>query len=192
MKRAAPWILLFVIAGAARAAENFQLPVFPTPKLVAEGGPAIEVSPIRLLRELHRAGLRGFDRLDTLDTDYALLRSDSLGALTAWLDATCGAIHYDLSQARTRSYDGTVFARLLDVATSLGTLQGRHRPLAMPIGVVACRRTAAWGLLPADGANDVYVIFATENGMMVYDPPTHQMVALADFPNKTKITQIRF
>jgi hypothetical protein len=192
MKRAASWLFLLAVARCAGAVEGFQLPAFPAPTLVADGGLPLEVSPIRLLRELHRAGLRGFDRLDTLDTDYALLRSDSLGALTAWLDATCGALNYDLSRARTRSYDGTVFARLLDVATSLGTLQSRHRALAIPIGVVSCQRTVAWGALPGDGATDVYVIFATESGMTVYDPPTRQMVSLADFPNKAKISQIRF
>jgi hypothetical protein len=192
MKRAVSLILLLAAAHGVGAGESFQLPAFPTPTLVTDGGPPTEVSPIRLLRELHRAGLRGFDRLDTLDTDYALLRSDSLGALTAWLDATCGALNYDLSRARTRSYDGTVFARLLDVATSLGALQTQHRALAIPIGVVSCQRAVAWGALPGDGATDLYVIFATENGMTVYDPPTRQMVSLADFPNKAKISQIRF
>ena len=185
-------VLLSIATAFGAAPDTFQLPALPLPAFAAEDGMTAEVTSIRLLRELHRAGLRGFDRLETTDTDYVLLRSDSLENLTGWLDATCAALDYDLRQARVRSYDGTVFARVIDVATSLGALQERHRSLAIPIGVVVCQRALAWGQLPADNARDVYVIFATENGMIVYDPPTRQQSALVDFPNKATISQIRF
>jgi hypothetical protein len=186
--------LMLVLAATAlgAASDTFQLPAFPVPTLAVEGGQTAEMSSIRLLRELHRAGLSGFDRLETADAEFALLRSDSLERLTTWLDATCGALDYDLRQARVRSYDGTVFARLLDVAASLGALQGKHRSLAIPIGTVACLRAKAWGQLPADNAKDIYVVFATEKGMIVYDPPTGQHSALVDFPNKATISRIRF
>ena len=179
--------LLLLAANVAMAAEKFQLPAFPVPALASS-----DMSSVRLLRAFHQAGLSGHEWLETADADYALLRSDSLTTLTAWLDATCLALNYDLSRARARNYDGTVFARLLEVAASLATLQGRHRALAIPIGILACQRVKAWGQLPGDGAKDVYVIFVTDNGMIVYDPPTRQMVALGDFPNKGRISQIRF
>jgi len=162
------------------------------PGLVADGGAPAEVGSIHLLRELHKAGLHGFDHFETSDNDYALFRSDSLGILAAWLEAVCAAIEFDLSHARVRAYDGTVFARLLDMATSLAELQAHQRDLAMPIGVIVCQRAVAWGELPADGTPDAYVIFATNDGMLVYDPPTRQLISLADFPNKAKILQIRF
>lgn len=193
MKGAATLLLFLAGIRLLPAAESFRLPAFPAPAVITEdGGTPTVTSPIRLLREMHRAGLRGFDRLETMDGDYALLRSDSLGILTGWLDATCGALDYDLRQARARVYDGAVFARLLEVATSLNSLQRSQRALAMPIGVLYCQRATAWGVLPADGGADAYIVFATEKGIIVYDPPTRQMIPLADFPNKTKVSQIRF
>jgi hypothetical protein len=184
----AAFSLLFVTVApmVVAATATFQLPAFPVPALGAE------VSSIRLLRELHHAGLSGFDRLETADNDYALLQGDALASITSWLDATCAALNYDLRRARARSYDGTVFGRMLEVATSLGVLQQGARPLAIPIGFLACRRAKAWGQLPGDGANDVFVVFVTETGMMVYDPPTRQLCPLSDFPNKTTISRIRF
>lgn len=184
MKRGA--VIGFLLAASVAAAEKFQLPAFPTPTLGAE------VSSVRLLRELHKAGLRGFDRLETADADYALIGDSSLAVLSAWLETVCRQIEFDLRRARSGSYDGTVFARLLAVAASVGALQERPRALAMPIGVAFCRRASAWGALPGDGASDAYVIVATEAGMTIYDPPTRQLAPLADFPNKSKILEIRF
>jgi len=192
MKRFVLLAFLWFAASLDAATNNFQLPAFPLPALVSDGGSPAEISSMRLLRELHRAGLSGFDHFDTADSDYVLFRSDSLGVLAAWLETVCTAVNFDIRTARTRAYDGTVFARLLDVATSLAELHTDHRALAMPVGILICQRAAAWGELPADGASDVYVVFATEDGILVYDPPTRQLVSLADFPNKAKIVQIRF
>jgi hypothetical protein len=178
--------------GAAVAPGSLQLPGFPLPVLVREGGAPKEFGATRLLRELHRGGLHGFDNFETMDADYALLRSDSLGNLAAWLESACGAVDYDLPKARAKGYDGAVFARLLGVATSLAALRQSDITLAIPIGVMTCRRDTAWGDLPGDGAEDAYVIFATDTGILVYDPPTRQLVPLAEFPNKANISRIRF
>lgn len=177
---------------AASAPATLQLPAFPLPALVRDGGPPKEFSAGRLLRELHRGGVHGSEHLETSDADYALLRSDSLGLLSAWLEAACQSVGFNLLQARPHHYDGAVFARLLAVATAVAALREGDISLAMPIGVVMCLRESAWGDLPGDGAADAYVLFATDTGMLVYDPPTRQLSPLADFPNKSRITRIRF
>jgi len=178
--------------GYAAKPATLQLPAFPLPALVREGGPAKEISSMRLLRELYKSGVKPAENFETVDSDYALLRGDALGNLGAWLEATCQAVGFDLPQARARAYDGVVFARLLSVATSLAVLRQSDTPLAMPIGVLVCRRDAAWGELPGDGNGDAYVLFATDAGLLVYDPPTGQLTPLADFPNKDHISRIRF
>jgi len=178
--------------GATAATGSLQLPAFPLPALVREGGPPKEFSAMRLLRELHRGGVHGSGNFEAMDADYALLRADGLGPFAAWLETACKAVDFDVLAARTRGYDGTVFARLLNVATSLAALRQNDISLAMPIGVLTCRRGVAWGDLPADGADDAYVIFATDAGILVYDPPTRQLTPLAEFPNKAGIVRIRF
>jgi len=192
MKRLLLVFLLGASAFGATAPGSLQLPAFPLPSLVRDGGVPKEFSAMRLLRELHRGGVHGSGNFETLDAEYALLRDDGLGTLAAWLESACRAINYDVLQARSRAYDGTVFARLLGVATSLAALRQNDVTLAMPIGVLTCQRQKAWGDLPADGAEDAYVIFATDMGMFVYDPPTRQLTPLADFPNKAGISHIRF
>jgi|GEM_PF-2824129 len=192
--RRARHILLFVASALAAAAApgNWQLPAFPLPVLVRDGGPPKEFSSNRLLRELHRGGVHNSESFEAFDNDYALLRGDSLGSLAAWLESACQSVGFDLPRARTQPYDGAVFARLLSVATSLAALRERGPNLAMPIGVLICQRALAWGDLPADGSTDAYVLFATDTGILVYDPPTRQLTGLANFPNKASISHIRF
>lgn len=185
-------LLLAAASGSATTPATLKLPAFPLPDLVSERGLPAEISSVRLLRELHRGGVRGSGNLEAADADYALLRGGSLPKLAAWLESACQAVGHDLLQSRTGTYDGMVFARLLSVATALAVLQQKGAKLAMPIGVVICRRTTPWGSLPGDGAIDAYIIFATDGGMLVYDPPTRQLSWLADFPNKARIERIRF
>ena len=185
-KTLATLALLAALANLAAAPASLRLPAFPVPDLTSD------VGATRLLRELHQAGLRGFASLETSDGDYALIRKESVGNLTGWLESLCKGIEFDLRRARNRNYDGTVIARLLAVACSIGSYQSGHRTPAIPIGVVLCQRTKSWGELPPDGAEDAYVIVATEEGMMIYDPPTRQLTMLTDFPNKSKIRQVRF
>lgn len=178
--------------GVSAAQANLQLPAFPVPALVRDGGPPKEISSMRLLRDLYRGGVKASDNFEAVDADYALLRAESLGNLAAWLELACKSVGLELAAARGRSYDGVVFARLLSVGTSLAALREKDIRLAMPIGVLICQRDAVWGQLPADGAEDAYVIFATDSGMLVYDPPTRQLAFLNDFPNKARISRIRF
>jgi hypothetical protein len=82
-----------------------------------------------LLRNLHSAGVRAVDNFEAVDSDYAVLASDSLARLTTWLEAACTGVGVDLAQARTGQYDGGVYARLLGVATGAGSgtaLTDRH------------------------------------------------------------------
>jgi len=196
MRRA---LLLAALATAAlcprtvsAAPEEILLPEFPAPPLILEGGTAKQIGSIRLLRELHRSGVRGLDLIDTLDGEYALFRGDSLGKLSAWLETACQALDFNITRARANHYDGTVFARLLNLATSLASLREDTIGLAMPVGVLLCRRDLAWGELPADHRDDAYILFVTDLGMLVYDPPTRQLARLADFPNKSTIVKIWF
>ncbi len=62
----------------------------------------------------------------------------------------------------------------------------------MPIGILICRRRRDWGRLAGDGGRDAYALIATERGLMVYDPPTRQLVSLSQFPNASDILNIQF
>ncbi len=183
---------LFAVPLSLAASKEVLLPAFPRPPLLREGGAPKQVTSLRLMRDLQKGGVRGLDRFDAVDGDYALFRGDSLGGLAAWLEAACSALEYDLLGARARHYDGAVFARMLNMAASLASLREDGIGLAMPIGVLACRREKAWGDLPGDGKDEAYVIFATDEGMLVYDPPTRQLARLAEFPNRGAVVKAWF
>lgn len=194
--RCARFIFLALLFAAPLVAQptgsRFELPAFPLPALVREGGAAVEISTTRLLRELHRGGVRGSGNLETVDAEYGLLRSDSLDKLAGWLEGACKSVGFDIEKARAQPYDGSVHARLLNMATGIATLQADGSRLAIPIGILVCERREKWGDLPGDGARDAYVAFVTEAGVMVYDPPTRQLAKLSDFPNRDKIVRVRF
>jgi len=186
------WLLALAVSSFGAEPREILLPAFPSPPLLRDGGSPKQVTSLRLMRDLQKGGVRGLGRFDAVDGDYALFRGDSLGGLAAWLEAACSALEYDLLGARAKHYDGAVFARMLNMATSLASLRDDSIGLAMPIGVLACRREKAWGELPGDGRDEAYVIFATDEGMLVYDPPTRQLARLADFPNRDAVVKVWF
>lgn len=189
-------MLMFGAAsGVGRAEEReVSLPAFPQPPLAGEARPA-SMSSVRLLRELQRGGVRGLDRFDAMDGYYAVFRADGLAGLAGWLEMACRALDFEVGDARIGHYDGSVFARLLNMATSLAALRAellRGERLAMPIGVISCRREVGWGVLPGDGLEDAYILFATDEGLLVYDPPTRQLARLVDFPNRGAVIRVWF
>lgn len=191
MTRALALLLLATACALPAAPGEMALPAFPRPPLADTPKP---MGSVRLVRELQRAGVRGWDILDASDGDYAIFRDDGLGGLAAWLETACRSLDVNVARARAAedAYNGAVFARLLNVATSLASLRDGAIDMAMPIGALYCHRGSAWGDLPADGRADAYVVFITDAGMMVYDPPTRQLSRLADFPNRGRVSRVSF
>jgi hypothetical protein len=172
---------------------GFSMPVFPLPRLVRDRfGQVRRIGFLTFLRELNAGGVHGVDDVDFLDSDYAMIESDSLPLLAAWLEATCGSVGFDLREARRGAYDGSVAARLMEIGATLAEVRANVTGLAMPIGLVICARQNRWGSLPDDRSRDAYALIATDHGLMVYDPPTRQLVGLAEFPNTTGILNIQF
>jgi len=196
MRRLLPMAVLLLAVWAPRAggrATGFSMPFFPLPKLARdEFGQARRIGFLSFLRELHSGGVRRTEEVDFLDNDYGVIENDSLPLLAAWLESTCRSVGFRLNEARRGSYDGTVAARLLEIGASLAAARGPDSGLAMPIGIVICTRRNEWGALPADGGRDAYALIVTDQGLMIYDPPTRQLVGLSQFPNSAEILNIQF
>lgn len=171
----------------------FTMPTFPMPKLAHDRyGETRRIGFLGFMRELNAGGVHTVDDVDFFDSDYAVIESESLPTMAAWLETTCHSVGLDLPSARSGAYDGTVFARLLEVGTTLAAVRDNGKALAMPIGVMICKRRQTWGTLPGDGGRDAYVLIETDRGLLVYDPPTRQIVGLSQFPNTADILTIQF
>ena len=185
--------LASVPLAAGGAGQVFQLPQFPVPEVVqSDFGATRRVGLLWLMHGLQEGGVHGFVDVDMVDENYAMLRSTSLPSLSAWLEMASKGVGVDVSQARKGAYNGAAYARLLEVATSLAMLRSHGKPLAIPIGVMICKRTRDWGDLPGNGERDAYMLIATERGLLIYDPPTRQLCELSEFPNKTTVYKIQF
>jgi len=186
-------LLVTLPVGASAAKARFQLPEFPTPALAQDRfGTAKRIGLLWFLRGLHECGVKGYEDIDLVDLEYGVLESSSLPLLSAWLEAACHCVGADVRRSREGPYDGMAYARLLEVGASLALMRDRDTPIAVPIGVLICQRRRPWGELPGDGARDAYILIATERGLLIYDPPTRQMCALADFPNNATVYKIQF
>ena len=193
MKRLLVTVMVGTIGALLPAREGMSLPRFPAPALVLDDyGGVKRINFLTFMREVRSGGVRRLEDIDFVDHDYAVLQSHSLAALAAWLEAACRCVDVDLPHARTGSYNGQEYARLLEVATSLAIMREHGKQLAVPIGVMLCTRREAWGDLPGDGDRDAYMLIATERGLLVYDPPTRQLSELSKFPNHDGVFKIQF
>jgi hypothetical protein len=182
-----------LVFAAAPVPTAISMPDFPLPKLALdESGQPAEAGVLRLMRELQAGGLHASDNFETQDNDYVVLSSGSLGLLSAWLEAACKSAGIELPTARQRTYDGTVYANLLEVATGIAASRRFKASLAIPLGVVTCLRANPWGALPGDNQRDAYVILLTDSGFLIYDPPTRQFSRLDAFPNRSSVLKMRF
>ena len=178
--------------GAPAAAPTIKFPDFPLPKFALdEYGQTQRMSMLKLLRLLQQGGVHGMDNFEAANSDYLAVSSDSLGLMSAWLESACRSAGIQLEMARLRSYDGAVYANLLEVATSIAASRKVASDASVAVGVLYCTRDKPWGLLSGNGERDAYIIFATEIGFMVYDPPTRQLVSLAEFPNNESVLKVR-
>ena len=175
------------------AGPSLSLPQFPLPALVQNDyGETKSIGFLTFLREVREGGVVGLEDIDFVDKEYAVLESRSLAELAAWLEAACKCVGVDLPNARAAAYDGLEYARLLEVATSLAVMREHGKQLAMPIGVLICRRRQPWGDLPGTGEREAFLLIATERGLLVYDPPTRQLSELSKFPNHGDVFKIQF
>ncbi len=183
----------FLALGSSASVQELRMPQFPMPELVTDDfGATKQIGFLKFLHELQKSGVQGLDDVEFLDSSYAVLKSDCLPVLAAWLEAACRSVGVELPLARKGPYDGTVFARLLEVGASLAAVREHGKPLAMPIGLMICKRQHDWGDLGGDGQVDAYVLMETDRGLLVYDPPTRQLVELSQFPNTVDILRIQF
>ncbi len=181
-----------VAFAAGEKGASIDMPDFPLPGYAKNKyGEPDAAGLLRLLRDLQKGGLKSYDQIEVADAEYGIIDSKSLPLISAWLEAACKSVGLNLAQARTGTYNGAVYARLLEVATSIATQRKSDSKFAVPIGVIICKRTNAWGALPGDEQRDAYILIATERGFLVYDPPTRQLCQLADYPNRTDVVRIR-
>ena len=197
MKWVIPGLFLVSLSLATGAtppgpATQINFPDFPLPKFATdEYGHTQRMGLLRMRRDLQKGGIHGTDSLQAADTEYLMVSSQSLGLLSAWLEASCKSAGIQMELARLRAYDGAVYANLLQVATSIAAARKSSTDAAIPVGVMICKRDKPWGVLSGNGEQDAYIVVATEQGFMVFDPPTRQLVSLADYPNNATVLKIR-
>jgi hypothetical protein len=178
---------------AADTATSVSLPGFPLPRYAqSKYGGKDTAGFLRFMRELHKGGVPVAEPIELADSSYAIIDSTCIPLLSAWLEEASKSVGVDLAQARSRSYDGSVYARLLEVVTSIATVKHFEEMEAVPIGMLLCKRSKAWGSLPGDGQRDAYILIATEKGFLVFDPPTRQLSTLGEYPNTADVLKIRF
>ncbi len=185
--------LAFLPLPAVAADPLVEMPDFPLPAFAMDdAGRPQEMGMIRIVRGLQKGGVTNMENLVAVDNQYAVISSDCLPMLSAWLEMVSQSIGIDLKRVRTQTYDGGVYGQLLEVATTIATVRQTDYGLAVPIGVMTCKRSSTWGSLPGDGKRDAYLLIATDQGFLVYDPPTEQAALLANYPNHSGILKIQF
>ena len=89
------------------------------------------------------------------------------------------------------SYEETLVMLMSNMA-NLAVAKRYNVKASVLIGLVVVKNNEPWGKISADGKKRVYVIGLTENGALVYDVPTGQIISGKEFPNRANIVGILF
>jgi hypothetical protein len=80
------------------------------------------------------------------------------------------------------AYEGT-FAMLMSNIANIAVAKRYNVKASVLIGLLSAHSKNQWGSIKADGKLRSYIIGLTENGLLIYDIPTGQVIAGKDFPN---------
>jgi hypothetical protein len=87
------------------------------------------------------------------------------------------------------AYEAT-FTMLMSNMANIAVAKRYNVKGSVLIGLLVAKSKNPWGTIRADGMSRVYVVGLTENGSIIYDISTRQVIAGKEFPNREYISGI--
>ncbi len=164
---------------------------FPAPYPAESNGQVLILNEISLRQKLREATHPRI-HLRLQDRHYTALQVEWVDDAMAWLTQFTEKIGLDLHQVRQDGFHNDNYARLLiTMADSKSALNAQHH-YNFGIGFIDMKLVNAWGQEPATGERHTYLLFLTDDGLIVYDAVHRDKIHLAQHPNREHTVAVYF
>ena len=190
-----PWLLLLSIClfpASTMATDVVAVKKGSPPEIIAVDGKAK-----LLYGEFIRRRLQGnYPDIDSIvvgDKRYMFITEKWFKEIITWTTEFIDEQVPELKQQQDlpASYEETLVMLMSNMA-NLAVAKRYNVKASVLIGLVVAKNIEPWGEIGADGNMRRYVIGLTENGSLVYDVPTGQVISGKEFPNRSNIVGIIF
>ena len=165
----------------------------PPPGIIAANGKA-KLIPAGFLKRRLRLGYPTLkDNINIGDRQYLYITEKWFMDVVEWgkYFIKLQVPEIDTLPVPPTAYEETL-TRLMTNVANLSVSKRYNIKSSVLIGLVVANSDKPWGEIPADGKSRLYVIGLTEDGSVIYDIPTRQIIDGHDFPNKESMTGIMF
>ena len=183
-------LVLFFGYSESSAADFVLLKKGPPPEIIAVDGKAKLLYGEFIRRQLQKR----HPNLQTIvvgDKRYMFITEKWFREIVDWTE------HFikqqvpalDQMEELPTAYEST-FTMLMSNVANVAVAKRYSVKGSVLIGLLVAKSEKAWGTIKADGKFRQYVIGLTENGSIVYDIPTGQVIDGKDFPNREYLSGI--
>ncbi len=183
-------LVLFFGFSESRAADFVLLKKGPPPEIIAVDGKAKLLYGEFIRRQLQKR----YPTLETIvvgDKRYMFITEQWFRGVVDWTEHFINQQVPDLEtlEELPTAY-GATFTMLMSNIANIAVAKRYNVKASVLIGLVVAKSEQPWGTIKADGEFRQYVIGLTEDGSIIYDIPTGQVILGKDFPNREYLSGI--
>ncbi len=187
-------MLLTLCPGHVRAQKNNSLVIKsgPPPEIIAIDGKAKLLYGEFIRRQLQKKHPT-LKKIVVGDKRYMFITEKWFMDVLHWTENFIKQQVPELDSLQTlpTAYEET-FAMLMSNIANLSVAKRYNVKGSVLIGLLVAQNNEPWGEIKADGTFRRYIIGLTENGSIIYDIPTGQIIAGKEFSNRNYISGIMF
>jgi len=183
----------FLSAGEnSHAGNSVELRKVPPPEIIALDGKAKLLYGEFIKRQLQKR-FPSLQDVVVSDKRYMFITANWFNELRAATEDFIDKQVPELaSQPELPAAYGATYTMLMSSIANIAVAKRYKVKASVLIGVVTAKNNKPWGKIKADGKVRAYLIALTEDGALIYDFSTRQLVKGKEFPNKEYINKMLF
>ncbi len=173
--------------------EQIEMSRIPPPSVVLETGNKIKVLHKRIIIDYLQQVLPSLENLVVNDKQYVYAEKSWLKDVLHWVDEFVYTQIPELREGKRYPLGYTqTYMELLNSIANLSLRKHYDVDASVLLGIMVAESKKQWGNIPGDGKKRSYLVALTEDGGVVYDIYSKQMVSLKDFPNLQNVENMLF
>ena len=162
------------------------------PEIIAVNGKAKTI-PAGFIKRRLRLLIPSIENFIINDREYIYITEKWFNEVIKWTEdyIALEVPNLNLDQQYPLAYDET-FATLASNFANIAVARRYNLRASVLIGFVVAKNKNPWGVIPANGTSQLYLVGLSETGGIIYDIHSRQLIGFEQFPNKDFITSVLF